>query len=74
MNSNEARGMPMLWDPALTAEMRALERAMDRAQAQRDAERREQLLQLHERLSALLFWVAIMLALAAIGLQIGWGA
>ena len=60
----------MNWDPAPTDEVRNL----DRAQAQRDAERREQLLQLHERLSALLFWVAIMLALAAIGLQIGWGA
>jgi len=63
--------LPILnWDPAPTDEVRNL----DRAQAQRDAERREQLLQLHERLSALLFWVAIMLALAAIGLQIGWGA
>lgn len=66
----KAQGMPMPWDPAPTDEVRA----MDRAQAQRDAERREQLLKLHERLSALLFWVAIMLALAAIGLQIGWGA
>lgn len=52
-------------------------------QAELDAERRirridaalardEQLRRLHARLDALLFWAAAMLALAAIGLQIGW--
>lgn len=70
MNSNEARGMPMPWDPAPTDEVRA----MDRAQAQRDAERREQLLQLHDRLSALLFWLVITLAMLGLSTQIGWGA
>lgn len=34
--------------------------------------RDDELRRLHARLDALLFWAAIMLALAAIGLQIGW--
>lgn len=50
----------------------AAERALRMDQARRDEERDEELRRLHARLDALLFWAAIMLALAAIGLQIGW--
>lgn len=35
--------------------------------------REEQIRRLHGRLDALLFWAAVMLALAGIGLQMGWG-
>lgn len=48
------------------------ERAMRAAQARRDAEREEELRRLHTRLDAVLFWAALMLALGAIGLQLGW--
>ena len=60
----------MPWDPAPTDEVRNL----DRAQAQRDEQRRQQLLQLHDRLSALVFWLVITLAMLGLSTQIGWGA
>lgn len=53
-----------------TAAELAIERRIRRIEALR--ERDAEIQRLHTRLDALLFWAALMLALGAIGLQLGW--